>query len=69
MNEVVPGHFYLHKWEGSISENTFYSTKNLALSDRIFLKSNMRFLSNYRGQKLINFVNFEKKVFNIVIAT
>ena len=38
MCEVVSLHFYLPKWAGPTSENTFYSTKNLALSDRTGLK-------------------------------
>ena len=43
MYEVVSGHFYLRKWAGPTSENTFYSTKNFALSDRIGLKKNCVF--------------------------
>ena len=38
MYEVVSGRFYLSKWVGPTSENTFYSAKNLALSDRIGFK-------------------------------
>ena len=35
MYEVVSEHFCLPKYAGPISENTFYSTKNLALNNRI----------------------------------
>ena len=38
MYEVVLGHFYLPKWAGPTSENAFYSTKNLVLSDKIGFK-------------------------------
>ena len=33
--EVLSGYFYLPKWAGPTSENTFYSTKYHALSDGI----------------------------------
>ena len=35
---VVSGHFYIPKLAGPTSQNTFYCTNNLALSDRISLK-------------------------------
>ena len=38
MCEVVSWHFYIPKGAGPTSENTFCSTKNLALSDRIGFK-------------------------------
>ena len=38
MYEVVSGNFYLPKCAGPNSENTFYSAKHLALSDKIGLK-------------------------------
>ena len=64
MYVVVSGHISIPKWGGPTSENTFYSTKNLATSDRISLNKiqNGVFLA-IRGQTLTNFVNFENKVF------
>ena len=59
----------LIKWAGPISENIFYSTKNVALSDRIgFAKIQDVFFSNSR-ETFTNFVNLKKKFFDIVIAT
>ena len=40
MCEVVSGHFYIPKWAGLTLKNTFFSTKNFALCDRIGLKKN-----------------------------
>ena len=38
MCEVVSGIFYIPKWAAPTLESTFYTIKNLALSDRIGLK-------------------------------
>ena len=68
--EVVSGHFCLSKWAGPTSENTFYSTKNLSLSDRTgFKKIKNCFFEQLRGQTTTHLVNFEKKKFYVVIAT
>ena len=62
--EVVSGYFYLPKWAGPTSENTFYSTKKIFLSDRIgFKKIQDGVFEQLSGQTLTNFVNFEKKGF------
>ena len=71
MCEVVSGHFYLPRSEGPTSKNTFYSTKNLALSDRIiFLKiQNVFFFEKFDGKPLQILSILKKNVFDIVIAT
>ena len=51
MNEVVSGHFYIPKWAGSTSENTFYDTKYLAISDWIgFKKINDGVFEQFQGK-------------------
>ena len=40
MYEAVSGRFFRPKWAGPTSENTFYSTEILALSDKIGFKKN-----------------------------
>ena len=51
MYEVVSGHFYIPKWAGLTSENTFYSTKKLALSDRIgFKKIKVGIFEQFEGK-------------------
>ena len=69
MYEVVSGHFYLPKWAGPTSDNTFHSTKNLAIYDMIGLKkSKMVFLSNSRAN-IYKFCQFLKiNIFDIIVT-
>ena len=69
MYDVVSGHFYLPKWLGPTSENTFYSIKNLALSDRIGFKKIQDGVFEQVGANIDKFCQFKKKVFDIFITT
>ena len=69
MYEVISGYFYLPKWEDPTSENTFYSSKNFALSDRVGLKKIQDgVFEQFKGQTPTNFVNLKKEI-DIVTAT
>ena len=53
MYEVASGHFYLPKWAGTTSKNTYYSTKNVALSDKIgFKKIQDGVFEQFEGKQL-----------------
>ena len=70
MHEVVSGHFYLQKLAGPTSENTFYSTKNRALSDRIGFKKIQDVFFEQIEANIFKFCLFRKKYFfDIVIAS
>ena len=60
MCEFVSGHFYLPMWTGPTVKNTFYSTKTLAVSDRIGFKKS-KAVYNW----VTNFVNFDKYYFGM----
>ena len=70
MYEVVSGHFYLPKWAGPTSENTFYSTKNVNLSERIGFKKIQDGIFVQFEAKHLEILSISKKMFfDIVIAT
>ena len=69
MNEVVPWHFYLPMLAAT-SENKFYITKNIALSDRRGFKNIQDSTFEQFGGKHRQILSISKKnVFDVLIAT
>ena len=63
MYELVSGHFYLHKWAGSIRRTHFKVPKILLFLIGLVLNYPKWCFWAIRGQTFTNFVNFEKNVF------
>ena len=56
-------HFHLPKWIDPTSQNTFYSPKNLALSDKRNLKKIQDGVFEQLGGNIDKFCQFRKKGF------